>query len=150
MSRKLPPSAFEFYFGLGPGRSYAAVARQFGVHKSTVVEGAKTEKWQDRLKEKEIKAAESLAKKAEESIEAMRERHLRLLKAVQGRAAQALQSIPLDTASAAVKALLASLAQERLLRDEGAAAGANDLEAIVRREYALFIRKPGQKDDWDD
>ncbi len=29
--RKIPPDAFDFYFGLGPGRSYQAVAGEYGV-----------------------------------------------------------------------------------------------------------------------
>ena len=111
---------------------------------------AKKEKWAERLRAAEEQARVASEKKAVETLEAMRERHLRSLKAIQGKALQTLQSIPLETASAAVKALLSSLAQERLLRDDGAAAGANDIEAIVKREYALFVRKPGAKDEWDD
>ena len=150
MKTKLGPEAFDRYVALGPDRSYEAIARAFGTTKRTVTRFAKQDQWAERLRAAEEKARAESERKAAETLEAMRERHLRSLKAVQGKALQALQSIPLETASAAVKALLASLAQERLLRDDGAAAGANDIEAIVKREYALFIRKPGQKDDWDD
>jgi transposase-like protein len=150
MSRRLGPDAFDRYVALGPDRSYTEIARHFGVSKRSVTRAAAREQWQERLRAAEDKARAESEKKAVETLEAMRDRHLRMLKAVQGRAVQALQSMPLETASAAVKALLASLAQERLLRDDGAAAGADDVEAIVRREYALFLKKPGAKDDWDD
>jgi hypothetical protein len=150
MKRKLPAAAFEFYFGLGPERSYAAVGKHFGVVKQTVVATARSEDWQGRLKEKERQTAAAVAKKTDETLEAMRDRHLRTLKAIQGKALEALKAMPLDNASQAVKALLASLAQERVVRDAGAAAGANDLEAIVRREFTLYVKKPGAKDDWDD
>ena len=150
MKTKLGPEAFDRYVALGPPRGYEAIAQAYGTTKRSVTRFAKKEKWAERLRAAEEQARVASEKKAVETLEAMRERHLRSLKAIQGKALQTLQSIPLETASAAVKALLSSLAQERLLRDDGAAAGANDIETIVKREHALYIRKPGAKDDWDD
>ena len=49
MTRKIPEDAFELYVSLGPERSYAAVAEQYGVTKRAVVKRAKAEAWSERL-----------------------------------------------------------------------------------------------------
>ena len=46
---KLPPEAFDFYVGLGRGRSYVAVAKEYDVSKRAVAKKAKAEEWQARL-----------------------------------------------------------------------------------------------------
>ena len=40
IERKIPPEAFDFYFELGPGRSYQAVADHFSVTKQAVTKKA--------------------------------------------------------------------------------------------------------------
>ena len=37
MKKKIPPDAYAFYLGLGPGRSYNAVAERYSVSKRAVV-----------------------------------------------------------------------------------------------------------------
>ncbi len=49
MSAKIPPDAFEYYLGLGPGRSYGAVAEEYGVTKRAVTKLAARENWQQRI-----------------------------------------------------------------------------------------------------
>ncbi len=49
MTRKLPPDAFSYYAGLGPERSYKAVAKRFRVSKQTVTRRAVRENWQRRM-----------------------------------------------------------------------------------------------------
>ena len=51
MNRKLPPDTFAYYLDLGVGRSYQAVADNFGVTKQAVVKLAAREKWQERLQQ---------------------------------------------------------------------------------------------------
>ncbi len=51
--RKIPDNAFDFYFGLGPSRSYQAVADEYGVTKRAVTKLATKERWQKRLEELE-------------------------------------------------------------------------------------------------
>lgn len=46
-------AAFEYYWGLGEGRSYQPVADQFGVTKVTVGRWVAAEKWVEKLKERE-------------------------------------------------------------------------------------------------
>ena len=41
--KKLPPDTFEFYYALGPGRSYRQVAEHFGVSKTAVANLAERE-----------------------------------------------------------------------------------------------------------
>ena len=136
--RKLPPAAFEFYYGLGPQRSYMAVAKEFHVSKPTVVSMAKHEGWQEKLKERESKTAETIAKKADETIEQMNERHIRMLKAVQYKGLEALKTLPLKTAAQAVTAIIAATVREFELRNNRGQ-GVDDIEAIIKREYAQWM-----------
>ena len=105
MANKIPPDAFHFYLGLGPERSYQAVADRCGVSKRAVTKLATRERWQDRVVELEAKARAGAEQKALESLEAMNLRHLRSLKIVQGKALEALRSMPLSTAMEAVRSL---------------------------------------------
>ena len=47
--KKIPSDAFDYYFSLGPGRSYQQVADRYGVTKRAVTALAKRESWQARL-----------------------------------------------------------------------------------------------------
>jgi hypothetical protein len=49
MSGNLPVDAFAYYVALGDARSYAAVADNYGVSKTTVANRATEEDWQGRL-----------------------------------------------------------------------------------------------------
>ena len=73
---KIPTDAFDFYFSLGPGRSYQAVADKVGVSKRAVTKCADREGWQARLHDLERKARERSDDKIVESIDAMNSRHL--------------------------------------------------------------------------
>ena len=67
MAAKIPPDAFEYYLGLGPGRSYGAVAEKYDVTKRAVTKLAAREKWQERILEIERKARRASDDKAAES-----------------------------------------------------------------------------------
>ena len=49
MTRKIPDDAFEFYVGLGPNRSYEAVAEHYDVNKRSVTRCAKVKPLLPRL-----------------------------------------------------------------------------------------------------
>jgi hypothetical protein len=66
---RIPPDAFEFYASLGPNRSYARVAKQFGVSKRSVTKCARREEWARRLSEIEHKARAKTDQKLVESVE---------------------------------------------------------------------------------
>ncbi len=150
MARKIPADAYEYYFSQGPSRSYEAVALHYGVSKRAVTQLAGREDWQGRLRAAEIKAKQATDLKVAETLETMRERHLKVYQAIQRKALEALRAAPLDTAIQAVRALSIALDGERLLRggQDGKATGA-ELEAIIRREYETIMLKPGEKDDWN-
>jgi hypothetical protein len=139
MSSRIPPEAFQFYLGLGPDRSYQRVADQFGVSKRAVTKLAMRERWQERVEDLERKAREGAEQKALESLEAMNLRHLKSLKVVQGKALEALRSMPLATAMEAVRALDLSIRQERLIRGEPSDRTAISVEEVVQREYERWM-----------
>lgn len=137
--RKLPPDAFSYYVNLGTGRSYAQVAEQFGVTKRAVVNLALRERWQVQVEELERKAREKSNAKAGESLEEMNERHLKIARAVQNKALEALSRYPLETALQAVRALEGAVRQERGIKGEPGSEGAASVESIIRREYERWM-----------
>src|SRR6185436_10660602 len=105
MNRRIPEAAFDYYVAQGPGRSYQAVAQQFSVTKRAVARCALREDWQGRLAKIEHAAREKTEKRLVETLDEMNERHLKIVKVVQGRALEALKSMPLSTGMEAVRAL---------------------------------------------
>jgi hypothetical protein len=132
MTKKMPDSAFEFYVGLGPSRSYQAVADEFGVTKRAVTKRATAERWAARLAAMERESRERMAKRAEETLDEMNERHLRIAKALQAKAVDALRNAPLETTRDVIKALELGVKQERLVRGEPT--DRNAIEEITKRE----------------
>jgi len=158
MARKIPPDAFDFYFSLGPGRSYQAVAAKYGVTKRAVTDLAKREAWQKRIEDLHEKARQSATEKALESLEEMNERHLAALRIIELRALAALKGIPLNSALAAVRALDVAIRQERAIRGDSGEGGGASVEQIIRGEYAKWMTSgdapaavsmqiPGEDDD---
>jgi len=139
VANKIPPDAFHFYLGLGPERSYQAVADRYGVSKRAVTKLATRERWQDRVVELEAKARAGAEQKALESLEAMNLRHLRSLKVIQGKALEALRSMPLESAMEAVRSLDIAIRQERLIRGEPSDRTAISVEEVIKREYQRWM-----------
>ena len=139
MANRIPPEAFDFYVALGPDRSYQKVADEYGVSKRAVTKLAGREGWQRRLEDLERRSRERSDEKAVESLEAMSERHLRLLKLVQGRALETLRSMPLTTAMEAVRALDMAIRQERLVRGQPSERTAVEIEDVIRRQYERWL-----------
>ena len=145
MNRKIPLDAFDYYFSLGPGRGYQAVADKYGVSKRAVANLARREDWQSRIAEIERKARDRGDEKKVESLEEMNERHLKMLKAIQGRALQTLQTLPLASAMDAVRAIKVCIEKERIIRGEPADHTAMDVEQVIKREYEQWL-VPGRED----
>jgi transposase len=139
MPGKLPFDAFDYYYSLGPGRSYAAVASHYGVSKRAVTSRALQERWQERILDMERQVRESVTQKTRETLEEMTERHLRVLKAIQRKALEALRSMPLDSAMEAVRALGLAIKEERSVRGEPGDRDAQSVESIIRREYERWL-----------
>lgn len=147
MAGKLGPDAFTFYVGLGPGRSYAAVAKHFGAAKRSVTALAHRERWQERLEAIERQAVARSEKRATESIEEMHERHLRSLRAIQGKALEALKAHSLDSAMDAVRALDLAIRGERTARGEPGDRTAVSVEDVIRKEYESWLVTDEDDDD---
>ena len=137
----LPADAFAFYVSLGPDRAYGAVAKEFGVSKRTVLRRARAEDWKGRIERIESEARHRIDKKAVESLEEMGERHLKIVRAIQGKALAALQRMELDSAMDAVRALDLTVKAERILRGDGSEQEAERIEELHREEIrALLVR----------
>ena len=64
--------AFEFYYGLGEGRSYSLVVREFGVSLATVKAWGKAFGWRERRRERDAQAARVMADRSlEENVEGL-------------------------------------------------------------------------------
>ncbi len=147
MARKLPPDAFSYYAGLGPERSYQAVAGHYDVSKQSVTKLAVRESWQQRLEDIERKARENVDQRAAESLEVMNERHLKTLQVIQRKALETLRTMPLATAMEAVRALDMSIVKERLVRGEPSDRTAVAVEDVIRREYDRWLVVAGGGSD---
>lgn len=139
MKRKIPVDAFDFYYSLGPGRSYVTVAQKYGVTKRAVTSLAVQEGWQRKIVDLERRARERTDTRVVESIEAMQTRHIKTLQAVLGKALEALRSMPLESAMEAVRAIEMVIRQERLARGEATDRTAINVEEIIKREYEQIM-----------
>ena len=149
MANRIPPESFDFYVRLGPTRSYAQVAAHYGVHKRSIVKFATRHGWARRLLEIESKARERSETSLVDAVEEMNQRHLKVAKLLQAKALQALQSIPIDTAMGAVRALDIGVKQERLVLGEPTDRSAVAVEDIIKREAARWLGNEGDV-TWDD
>jgi hypothetical protein len=145
--RKIPQDAFSYYMSLGVGRSYAQVAKYYGVTKRAVVKLAARDHWQAQAQEIERKAREKANAKLAESKGEMDERHLRIARVVQNKALEALKQFPLETALQAVRALESSVRQERTIKGEPGEGSAASVEDIIRREYERWMLPAGQEEN---
>ena len=149
MSAKIPPDAFEYYLGLGPGRSYEAVAQKYDVSKRAVTKLAARENWQQRIHEIERKARRASDDKAAETLEQMNDRHLKSLRVIQGKALEALKAMPLNTAMEGARCLDLGIKQERVIRGEPSDRSALTVEEKIRSEYENWLT-PQPDDDTKD
>ena len=139
MARKIPEDAFAQYVSMGVERSYQALADELGVTKRAVTKLAARENWSERLSKIEKDVREKCDKRLAETLEEMDERHMRLLKAVQGKAVQALKSMPIGSAMEAARAIDMTIKQERLIRGEPTDRAAVTVEETIRREYQNWM-----------
>ncbi len=149
MSAKIPPDAFEYYLGLGPGRSYGAVAEKYGVTKRAVTKLAAREKWQERILDIERKARRASDDKAAETLEQMNDRHLKSLRVIQGKALEALRAMPLSTAMEGARCLDLAIKQERVIRGEPSDRSALTVEEKIRSEFENWL-VPQADDDTEE
>ena len=136
---KIPLTAFDLYVSLGPERSYDRVAQHYGATKRAVTKHAVRERWAERLAEVERKAREETDKNAVAVLREMDERHLRIAKALQGKALEALRSMPIERSADVIRALEVGVKQERLIHGEPGERSAVSVEEVTRREMERWL-----------
>ena len=141
MTGKLPADAFAAYVAMGHQRSYTRVADQFNVSKRSVVKRATAENWAGKLLDAERQAAARAEQRAVETLDQMNERHLKIAKALQGKALEAMRQMPLSSARDVIKALDLGLKHERLARGGPEAKGYEGPAVII--QIADAVPPPG-------
>ena len=102
--KKLPSDALAYYLGQGPSRSHQAVADHFGVSKRTVTATAVKEGWKEAVQQADSRVREKASENYVETLQQMNERHLKVLRFIQGRSIESLKSLPIESAMDAVRA----------------------------------------------
>ena len=133
---RLPSDAFERFLALGPSRSYSKLATALGVSKRSITARAGKEGWQERLAHIEDESRRKTETKAVEDGAAMDERHLRICRAMEMRAVQALQAMPITSAAAAVKTIETAVRLQRLITGKEKAAPGPSWVEIVAESWA--------------
>ena len=138
-SKRIPPDAFDFYVSLGPERSYQLVADHFSVSKRAVTKLAVREDWAQRLLKIEIEARERSDAKLVETVEEMRSRHLKMVRAMGARVITALREFPLGTGMEAMRGAEMVIKLERLIAGEPSDRTALTVEEVTKRELATWL-----------
>ena len=136
---KLDEGGFEFYVGLGPSRSYEAVAQRFAVDKRTVVRHAAKEQWAERLAKIHEETRAATDKKLADSLLEMQDRHTKLLRGMATRVAQAIKEYPLTNCMDAVRAGEILIKMERIIAGQASERTELSVEEITKREIATLL-----------
>ncbi len=144
--QKLPLEAFEYYVSLGAQRGYQAVADRYCVTKRAVVDHARSENWVERLESIEKEARQRSEQRLVETIEEQRTRHLKTLRALHGRAIEALRNHPIASCWEAARVIELVIKWERILageaKDGSSVAAALEQEArrqVIRDELRAML-----------
>lgn len=147
MARKIPEDAFEQYVAMGGERSYQALADVCGVTKRAITKLAAKDGWSTRLMKIERAVREKGDRKMVESIEEIRSRHLKTLKAMNARAISALQQFPLNSGMEAMRAAEMVIKLERLIVGEPSQRTELTVEEVTRREMHALLEVVGDDSD---
>jgi hypothetical protein len=145
--------AFQYYLALGPSRSYDTVAAKYGASLRGVTKCASKHKWGERMRKIDRDAQEKTDRDFAESKAETRERHLKMLRAIETRGLQAIQKQELDGAFAGVKAIEAAIKLERLILGDTSVNVGISIQETTRREVESFLARidePEEDDDADD
>ena len=149
MTRRIPSDAFEYYVSLGEDRSYQKVAQEFEFSKRAIQNCAHRENWARRLEKIERESRERVDRRLGETLDDIRERHLKTLRAMNGRALEALRTFPISSGMDAIRAAEAVIKLERLVCGEVTDRSAVCVEDVIKREFARWM-DDGEGDDDDE
>jgi len=148
-ARRVPQNdAFALYCGMGVVRSYSAVAKHYGVSTRGVMFLAKRYRWAERLREIEQIAEERLKEQQVAAVIEARERHLKSLKFLQGKALSGLRDQNARTMGEAARALETGIRWERVILGESTSNTQVSIEENKQREIDQLVIDDG--DDTDD
>ncbi len=149
--RKIPSGdAFAYYVGLGPERSYGAVAKHYGSSQRAVQKTATRERWTARLESIEAAVQTETAELLKETLVEMRSRHLKTLRVVHTRAVEALRDRRFDSAMEGVRALDIAVKLERLIAGEASTRADLVIRELRRRETDDLLTSEDGEDGTDD
>jgi len=81
-----------------------------------------------------------------DALREVTERHLKVLRYIQGKAIETLKSTPLESAMDAVRAYGLAVDKERLLLGEPTERTVTSIEEVTKREIAALLLRPGEKE----
>jgi hypothetical protein len=103
----------------------------------------------ERLRSIETKAREASDQKTQETLEAIRTRHLRGLRFIQAKAIEVLKGGTLESAGEAARTFTAALKEERVIIGEPSDRTAVTVEDVIKREYARWMVIEEEEGDAD-
>jgi hypothetical protein len=147
-ARKVPiGEAFTLYVGLGHVRSYAAVAKHFGVGTRTILFIAKKYRWPEKLRAIEAIAEERQREHNVGLVIEARERHLKALKILQAKSLAGLRDNSVRSVAESTKALETAIRLERLILGESTSNASVAVEERAQREVdQLVVDEDGDSD----
>lgn len=140
--RRIPHDAFDFYFGLGPDRSYEKVASRYGFTKRAVTKVAARERWQARIEKVEAEARAKADLKKVDTLAVEKERHLQALRLVLGKGIEGLRSMAITHPMDAVRAIGMAVREIRVELGEPSDRTAVSVEDVIKREYERWMLPP--------
>lgn len=149
MNSKIPDDAFEIYVGMGPGRSYHALAEKLGVDKRSIVRRAGKEDWAARLSKIQEGVRAAADRKVSSDLQAVRERQLLQARYLQGQALKAIKDLSPKDAVKIAAALNIGWKHELLLLGEPTDRQASTVEEITKREIETLLLRDGESEDWE-
>lgn len=140
LRRRLDPqAAFTYWAALGPTRSYAAVAREFGVQDSTVLRRAKRMKWDERLARIEAPQREEDEQKLREAVADMNTRQVQLAQDLVRKGADSLVYLEPTSVAEALRLCEVGAKLERQALGEPESRKTLTIETILRERFEDLV-----------
>ena len=141
-----PEQAWTLWAGMGPTRSYSAVAKELGVADSTILRLARKGGWNRRLTALEKPVREDEDKKLQVAVREMNERYLSIAKGLAEKGADALAYLVPDSVPQALKMIDLAAKLERQALGEPDSKKTLTIETILRDRFeALVLHEDGPR-----
>lgn len=113
---RLPPTAFAYYLGLGPERSYQKVAEYYGVSRQAVAKRGRKENWRKQISIHDEQERQRANQEASDNLAEMNDRHLKTSQVIQKKALESLRATNTMRPKEAAMVLVAGMKIERVVR----------------------------------